>query len=142
MSDRPDYGAFNQQLIDMYRARGGQLEGPFTGRNLLLLTTTGARSGRERTTPLAFTRDGDRLVVIGSMGGAPKHPAWYHNLVAHPAVTVELGAERFAARAVVTEGAERERLFAQMAARMPNFAEYQRHTTRQLPVIVLERAAA
>jgi deazaflavin-dependent oxidoreductase (nitroreductase family) len=75
------------------------------------------------------------------MGGAPRHPAWYHNLVAHPEVTVELGAERFTAHAVVTEGAERERLFAQMAERMPNFAEYQRNTTRQLPVIVLQREA-
>jgi deazaflavin-dependent oxidoreductase (nitroreductase family) len=139
MTERPSNDNFNQQLISRYRATGGQLDGSARARALLLLTTTGARSGRAHTTPVAYTRDGDDLVIIGSMGGAPRHPAWYHNLVAHPEVTVELGATRFAVRAVVTEGAERERLFAQMAAQMPGFAEYQRNTTRQLPVIVLKR---
>jgi deazaflavin-dependent oxidoreductase (nitroreductase family) len=141
MSDRPNYDDFNQQLIAKYREHGGQIDGPFTGRTLLLLTTTGARSGRERTTPVAYTRDGDNLVIIASKGGAPEHPAWYHNLVAHPEVTVELGAERFPARAVVPEGAERDRLFAQMATKMPNFARYQENTARQIPVVVLRRVA-
>ena len=141
MSDRANPGNFNQQLIEQYRATNGQLDGSPRARALLLLTTTGARSGRAHTTPLAYTRDGDRLVIIGSARGEPRHPAWYHNLVAHPEVTVELGAERFTARAVVAEGAERERLFALMVAQMPNFADYQRSTTRQLPVIVLERVA-
>ncbi|HEV2238809.1 MAG TPA: nitroreductase family deazaflavin-dependent oxidoreductase [Ktedonobacterales bacterium] len=142
MSQTSRFNDYNQQLIANYRANGGKLTGPFTGRKLLLLTTTGAKSGREHTAPVAYTHDGDRLVVIASKGGAPTNPAWYHNLAAHPEVTVELGAERFTARAVVSEGAERERLFAQMAEQMPNFAEYQRNTTRQLPVIVLERVAA
>ena len=142
MSDASSFNDYNQQLIENYRANGGQLTGSFTGRTLLLLTTTGAKSGREHTTPLAYTHDGDRLVIMASKGGAPTNPAWYHNLVAHPEVTVELGAERFTARAAVTEGAERDRLFAQMATRMPGFAEYQRNTTRQIPVIVLEREAA
>jgi deazaflavin-dependent oxidoreductase (nitroreductase family) len=143
MSNASGFNDYNRQMIENYRANGGKLTGGgFSDRTLLLLTTTGAKSGREHTTPVAYTRDGDRLVIIASKGGAPTHPAWYHNLVAHPEVTVELGAERFAARAVVAEGTERERLFGQMAARMPGFAEYQRNTTRQIPVIVLEREAA
>jgi deazaflavin-dependent oxidoreductase (nitroreductase family) len=143
MSDTSSFNDYNRQMIDSYRAKGGKLTGgPFNDRTLLLLTTTGAKSGREHTTPVAYTRDGDHLVIIASKGGAPTHPAWYHNLVANPEVTVEVGAERFAARAMVTEGAERDRLFNQMAAKMPGFADYQRNTTRQIPVIVLEREAA
>lgn len=131
---------FNQALIAEFRANGGRvLSGPFAGRDLLLLTTVGARSGQPRIAPLAYTTDGDRLVVIASKAGAPTHPDWYYNLQAQPLVTVEVGAERFSARASITEGAERERLFAQMAAQLPNFAGYQEKTTRQLPVIVLER---
>jgi deazaflavin-dependent oxidoreductase (nitroreductase family) len=88
---------------------------------------------------VAFTRDGDQYVIIASKGGAPTHPAWYHNLVTHPEVTVEVGGETFQARASVAEGAARERLFHQMAAKMPGFAGYQRRTARQIPVIVLTR---
>jgi deazaflavin-dependent oxidoreductase (nitroreductase family) len=133
---------FNQTLIAEFRANGGQiLTGPFAGRSLLLLTTRGARSGQPRTSPLAYLADGERLVVIASKAGAPTNPDWYHNLVANPEVTVELGSERYQARAVVAEGAERERLFAQVAAQMPGFAAYQEKTTRQLPVVVLERLA-
>ena len=139
LSDNRGFNNYNQRVIEEFRANGGVVSG--RGSSLLLLTTTGAKSGQRRTTPLAYTRDGDRLVIIGSAQGKPRHPAWYHNLVAHPEVTVELGAERFTARAVVTEGAERERLFAQVVERMPNFADYQRNTARQLPVIVLERVA-
>ena len=133
-----DWNAFNQNLIAEYRATGGRVTGQFAGAPLLLLTTTGARSGQPRTTPVAYTTDGDRLVVIASKGGAPTHPDWYHNLVAHPAVTVELGTETFPARAIVPEGPERDRLFEQMASQLPGFAEYQRNTTRRIPV-VLER---
>ncbi len=106
---------------------------------MLLLTTTGAKSGTQRTTPVVYTRDGDRIVVIASKGGAPKSPAWYHNLVANPVVTVELPGETFAARAIVQSGAERERLFQAQAAQMPNFADYARKTTRVIPVVALER---
>ena len=138
MSERPP--GFDQDIIDQFRANQGRIvRGPFEGRPLLLLTTTGARSGRPLTKPLGFTRDGERYVVIASKGGAPTHPAWYHNLVAHPQVTVEVGGDRFAARSIVTEGAERERLFAQQAAQIPVFASYQQMTTRQIPVVVLER---
>jgi deazaflavin-dependent oxidoreductase (nitroreductase family) len=142
MSDKPTYSDYNQQLVANYRAHGGQIEGRFTARTLILLTTTGAKSGRAHTTPVAYTRDGDRLVIIASKNGAPENPAWYYNLVAHPEVTVELADERFTARAIIPEGAERDRLYDQMAAKMPNFAEYQRNTPRRIPVVVLERVTA
>lgn len=135
-----EWNEFNRKLIAEFRANGGKVGGQFAGAPLLLLTTTGAKSGKERVAPLAYTRDGDRYVVIASKGGAPTHPDWYHNIVAHPDVTVEVGTERFAARATVPEGAERDRLFDQQAAQMPNFAAYQRNTTRRIPVVVLERA--
>src|SRR5689334_7322720 len=123
-SERPP--GFDQDIIDQFRANGGRiLRGPFAGRTLLLLTTTGARSGRPLTKSLGFTRDGERYVVIASKGGAPTHPAWYHNLVANPTVTVEVLGERFEARASVAQGAERQRLYAQQAAQIPVFARYQ-----------------
>jgi deazaflavin-dependent oxidoreductase (nitroreductase family) len=137
---RPAVSTFNQELIEQFRTNRGVItEAVFAGRELLLLTTTGARSGAIRTHPLAFTRDGDRYVVIASKAGSDRNPDWYHNLVANPEVTVEVGAERFAARAVVVDGAERDRLYDQQAAVLPTFAEYQRRTTRRIPVIVLER---
>jgi len=135
-----DYNEFNRQLIEEFRANGGKVSGVFAGAPLLLLTTTGARSGQPRVAPLAYTTDDNRWVVIASKGGAPTHPDWFYNLRANPEVTVEVGTESFPARATITTGAERQRLFDQMAAQMPNFAEYQRNTVRQLPVIVLERA--
>ncbi|HKG28649.1 MAG TPA: nitroreductase family deazaflavin-dependent oxidoreductase [Thermomicrobiales bacterium] len=134
-----DYNQFNRKLIAEYRANGGKVSGIFAGAPLLLLTTTGAKSGQPRVSPLVYTTDNGRWVVIASKGGAPTHPDWFHNLRANPEVTVEVGTETFPARATVVEGVERKRLFDQMAAKMPNFAEYQRNTTRQLPVIVLER---
>ena len=130
---------FNQDLIAQFRANGGEIrEGIFKGAPILLLTTTGARSGATYTTPLVYTRDGDRLVVLASKGGAPTNPAWYHNLVANPTTTVEVGTEKFEARATVPQGEERDRLFNAQAALMPNFAEYQRRTARRIPVVVLE----
>ena len=130
---------FNQRVISEFRANQGKVGGQFANIHLLLLTTTGAKSGRVLTKPLAYTRDGERLVVIASFAGAPKNPAWYHNLVANPVATVELGSERFRVRATVTAGEERQRLFNRQAAQMPIFAEYQQKTTRQLPVLVLTR---
>ncbi len=93
MSSARDFNQFNQDLIAAFRVNGGKGIGPFVNRPVLLLTTTGAKSGQPRTTPLVYTTDGDRIVVIASKGGAPSHPAWYHNLVAHPEVTVEVGRE-------------------------------------------------
>jgi deazaflavin-dependent oxidoreductase (nitroreductase family) len=132
---------FNRSLIEEFRANDGKVSGPFEGTPLLLLTTTGAKTGRKHTTPVVYLPDGDRVVVFGSKGGAPTHPAWYHNLLANPAVTVELPGERYEARAVVTEGDERDRLFDEQKSRMPGFADYERKTTRTIPVIALERVA-
>ena len=134
-----DQGDFNKQIIEEFRANGGETSGVFKGRPLLLLTTTGAKSGESRTTPLVYTKDGDKVVVIASMGGAPKHPAWYLNLSANPGVTVELGTEKFEASASSAEGAERDRLYAKQAEMMPAFTEYEQKTTRRIPVVVLNR---
>ena len=111
---------FNNRVIEDFRANRGQItSGPFKGGSLLLLTTRGAKTGRERTHPLAYTRDGDNVFVIASKGGAPTNPDWYRNLRANPMVIVELGPERFAANARVTKGAERRRLYDLQASRMP-----------------------
>jgi len=130
---------FNRSVIDEFRANDGKLSGPFEGAPLLLLTTTGAKSGHKHTTPVVYLRDGDRIVVFGSKAGAPTHPAWYHNLVANPTVTVEMPGEEFEARAVVIEGEERDRLFGLQKAAMPGFADYEEKTTRVIPAMALER---
>lgn len=136
MADQKDY---NRKLIEEFRATRGASEDPFAGRPLLLLTTTGARSGQRRTTPMMYVPDGDRLLVIASNAGAPAHPDWYGNLVAHPDVAVEVGAESFDASATVVEGAERQQLWAKIVEQYPFFAEHQAKITRQIPVIALER---
>jgi deazaflavin-dependent oxidoreductase (nitroreductase family) len=130
---------WNKAIIDEFRANGGKVGGRFAGMPLLLLHTTGAKSQQPRINPVAYTMDGDRFVVLASKGGAPTNPDWYYNLAAQPLVTVEIGTEQFQARATVAEEPERTRLFTQMAAQRPNFAEYQRNTTRLIPVIVLTR---
>ncbi len=127
----------NQKIIDEFRANGGKVGGPFEGRTLLLLHTKGARSGQERINPVAYVKDGDRYVVIASKGGAPTNPNWYYNLVANPLVTVEVGKDKFQARASVTKEPERTRLYDKMVDMMPGFAEYRKKTTRQIPVMVL-----
>jgi deazaflavin-dependent oxidoreductase (nitroreductase family) len=137
---RAAFAAMTQALISEHRANKGQItHGPFAGRPVLLLTTTGAHSGEPRLAPLVYTRDGDHYVIIASKGGAPTHPAWYHNLVANPVVTVEADGETFTARARVTEGAERARLWERHATINPSFRDYQARTTRVIPVVVLER---
>ncbi len=131
---------FNQNLIKEFRANDGKaVSGPFVNAPLLLLTTTGAKSGKPFTTPLVYTKDGNRIVIIASKGGFPKHPAWFHNLKAHPMTTLEVGKEKFQAKATITTNPERQRLFDAQAKLMPAFNEYQKATTRQIPVIVLER---
>ncbi|MFF2774165.1 nitroreductase/quinone reductase family protein [Streptomyces sp. NPDC058052] len=137
--------AFNEQVIEEFRADGGLVGGMFEGADLLLLTTRGARSGRPHTTPVVYVRDGARLLVFASNGGAPHHPAWYHNVRAEPRVTVEIGTpegtvDRFEAEAVASEGAERDRLYAEQADRDPAFAAYQAGTERPIPVVALRRA--
>jgi deazaflavin-dependent oxidoreductase (nitroreductase family) len=130
---------WNKAVVEEFRANGGKVGGQFADRPLLLLHTTGAKSGQERVNPLVYSTDGDRLVVVASKGGAPTNPDWYYNLVANPQVTVEVGTEQFQAQATVAEEPERTRLFDQMAAAMPGFADYQRNTPRILPMIVLTR---
>jgi deazaflavin-dependent oxidoreductase (nitroreductase family) len=131
---------WNQQIIDEFHANAGKVGGMFEGQQLVLLTTIGAKSGEPRVSPLVATQDGDRLVIAASYGGADKHPAWYHNLVANPAVTVEVGTEKFEATAtVVADRAERDRLYAGQVAAMPGFADYEPKTDRLIPVVVLER---
>jgi deazaflavin-dependent oxidoreductase (nitroreductase family) len=132
-----DIKEVNNRVIEQFRA-GGEIDGMHRDR-LLLLTTTGAKSGFARTTPMMFDRDGDRVLVLASNAGAPKAPDWYHNLVADPRVTVEIGEEIYHADAVVTEGAERERLWAMITEHFPFFAEHQAKAGRDIPVIALER---
>ncbi|MFE9728389.1 nitroreductase/quinone reductase family protein [Streptomyces sp. NPDC005794] len=132
--------SFNESVIEEFRANEGKVGGPFEGGNLLLLTTTGARSGAERTTPLGYVRHGETLLLVGSNLGGPSHPAWYHNLLAHPVVRVEVGTRTFQALAVPAEGARREELFAHAVREAPGYGDYQAGTTRTLPVVVLERA--
>jgi deazaflavin-dependent oxidoreductase (nitroreductase family) len=135
---------FNSSLIDQIRAGDGRLtDGPFAGRQVLILTTTGAKSGETREAPLVYTRDGDDIVIIASMGGAPSHPAWYHNIVANPRVTIEVGGSRLAADARVAGPDERRRLYDRHAELHPSFAEYEAKTGgRVIPVVVLQRVTA
>jgi|SRR5664280_616882 deazaflavin-dependent oxidoreductase (nitroreductase family) len=129
----------NLGIIQEFRANGGKVGGPFAGRTLLLLHTIGAKSGQARINPVACVTEGDRLVIIASKGGAPSNPDWYYNLRANPLVTVETGNEQFKAQASIAAEPERTRLYDQMVAMMPGFAEYQRKTTRTIPVIILTR---
>ena len=135
----PDMKQFNEGVIKDFRTNGGKVGGQMENIPLLLVTMKGAKSGRMITLPLAYSKDGNRFVVIASFAGAPHNPSWYHNLVAHPDVTIELGSEKFSARASVAQGAERDRLFKQQADQLPIFNEYQKKTTRRIPVIVIDR---
>ncbi|MFD9738974.1 nitroreductase family deazaflavin-dependent oxidoreductase [Umezawaea sp. NPDC059074] len=131
---------WNQKIIDEFHANAGVVGGPFEGKRLVLLTMVGAKSGEPRTTPLVSSRDGERLVIAASYGGADKNPDWYHNVKANPRVTVEVGTEKFEATArEVTDRAERDRLYAGMVSEMAGFADYEKKTDRLIPVIVLER---
>lgn len=131
---------FNRNLIKDLRAHGGKAtSGPFLGRDVLILTTKGARSGQARENPLAFSRDDGRYVVVASKGGAPTNPNWYHNLRTHAIVTVEVLGDKFDARARVIDSEDYERLYQNHARRMPAFNEYRQRTSRKIPVIVLER---
>jgi deazaflavin-dependent oxidoreductase (nitroreductase family) len=136
-----DWHQATLNLIGEIREYGHALNGPFVGRQVLLLTTTGAKSGEERIAPLAYSRDGDDYVIIASKGGAPTHPAWYQNLLANPTATIELNLETIRVNARITEGAERQRLWDGHVAIHPGFAEYPKKTDRVIPVVVLERVA-
>jgi deazaflavin-dependent oxidoreductase (nitroreductase family) len=129
---------FNQSIIDEFRANQGKVGGPFEGAPMLLLTTTGAKSGQARTVPVVYLPDGNRYLVFASKAGAPTNPDWYHNLVANPTVSLEVGSDHFDATAVVLTGAERDRFFAKQAELAPGFQEYQEKTTRVIPVVALQ----
>lgn len=139
---RQDVQEFNRLIIEEFRAHGGRVGGMFEGAPLVLLTTLGARTGKRRTTPAAYARDGERLLVFASNAGGPAHPAWYFNLLADNRVTVEIGTEEgtvhtFAARAEPLRGEERDHQYSLQAARDPGFAAYQAGTDRTIPVIAL-----
>src|SRR3989442_5211782 len=130
-----DMKAFNRKVIDYFRANRGTLTGPLAGRTLMLLTTTGARSGKERIAVLGFGKDGDRYVVIASGNGAPSHPGWYHNLLARPIATVEVGPDKFKVRARTARSEERD----QLKRFVPYIEQQQTLTTREIPIVVLDR---
>jgi deazaflavin-dependent oxidoreductase (nitroreductase family) len=133
---------FNRAIIEEFRANHGKVGGPFEGAPMVLLTTTGAKSGTTRVNPLAaLPGDEDGVLhVFASKAGAPTNPDWYHNVLAHPEVEVEYGDERYAAVATPVMGAERDRLYAEQVTRMPGFADYERKANRVIPVIELRRA--
>ena len=136
MSERDDW---NRKVIEEFRANGGKVGGSFEGFPLLLLHHTGAKTGTERINPLAYQEVGDSVAVFASKGGAPSHPDWYHNLVAHPDVDVEIGTEKRHGHARVAQGEERERIWTAQKERFPNFAEYEKTTDgRTIPVVVVD----
>ena len=132
----------NKAIIEEFRANAGKVGGPFAGKTLLLLHSIGAKTGREHVNPVAYVTDGDCFVIIASKGGSPTNPAWYHNLLAHPHATVEMGVEKFAVVASVASEPERARLYDKMIIMMPVFAEYRLRTSRVIPVIILRRENA
>ncbi len=137
-----DFLEFNKGVIEEFRTNDGVCSGPFEGSPMILVTMTGAKSGRELCSPLVYSTDGDDVVIIASKGGAPEHPNWYYNLVANPAVTVEIGTDKWEATAQLAEGDERKRLYDAQAAQMPQFAEYETkagEAGREIPVFRLVR---
>jgi deazaflavin-dependent oxidoreductase (nitroreductase family) len=139
LEDQPTPDEFNRRIIEEFRANGGKVVGRFAGADMVLLTTTGAKTGKRRTNPLVCFPDGDRVLVIASMAGAPTNPAWYHNLLANPEVTVEIGTETHEATAVPLEGEERDRIFDRVVEAAPGFGAYQAKTSRVIPVVALYR---
>lgn len=129
----------NRPIIETFRSNGGKVGGQFADHNMLLLHTIGAKSHQLRVNPLGYMMDGDAFVIIASKGGAPTNPDWYHNILAHPEVELEVGTERFKAHATIPEREERDRLFANFVKQEPGFGEYQKNTSRLLPVVLLTR---
>ena len=139
MTEIQDLNEWDRKIIEEFRANGGNVSGQFAGVPLLLLTTTGAKSGQQRISPLAYLSEGGHIYVFAGNRGAPTNPGWYHNLVAHPDVTVELGSETFEARAIVVDSAEGDRLGRLQLQNVPSLAELQAKITRKVPVVLLER---
>jgi deazaflavin-dependent oxidoreductase (nitroreductase family) len=128
---------WNDKVIEEFRGNAGKVGGPFEGAPIVLLTTKGRKTGRERTNPLMYQPDDGRILVFASKGGAPEHPDWYTNLLANPDVTVEVGTDRYEARATEVTGEERDRIYSKQASQFPNFAEYQAKTDRTIPVVAI-----
>ena len=139
MSDANGMNDFNRQVIEEFRANGGTVGGQFEGAPMLLLHTTGAKSGLERVNPLMYQQVGDELAIFGSKAGAPTEPDWYRNLVAEPSVIVEVGTETVPMQARTTSGEERDRIWEQQKAIAPGFAEYEKTANREIPVVLLSR---
>jgi deazaflavin-dependent oxidoreductase (nitroreductase family) len=147
MSDQQEWGeeavnatnAWNLNVIEEFRAHEGKVGGNFEGAPVLLLHTTGAKSGKERINPMMYLEQDNRLFVFASKAGADSHPDWYYNLVAHPEVTIELGTETFTATTSSLDKAERDRIYAIQAEHFPGFGEYEKKTTRLIPVVEIER---
>ena len=129
----------NSATIKEFRENGGKVGGMFEGAALLLLKTEGAKTGTTRVNPLMYRSDGDRMFVMASKGGAPTNPDWYYNLVANPDITVEVGTETFPAKATIITGKERDEIYAKHASLYPMFADYEKKTTRKIPVVALTR---
>jgi deazaflavin-dependent oxidoreductase (nitroreductase family) len=136
-----EYDDFNTKIIREFRENAGRVGGPFEGAPLLILHTTGAKSGAVRESPVMYKDLGGSYAVFASKGGAPTNPAWYHNLLAHPEVQAEIGTQTVPLRARVAEPAERERIWVPWKTENPGFAEYERNTSRQIPVVILEPAS-
>ena len=133
------FNEFNQKIMAEFHDKGGNVAGRFEGVDILILTSTGRKSGQTRWNPLAYSMDGDRYIIVGSKGGAPTSPDWYHNLVANGSAVIEVGNDVIPVDATVAAGAERDRLYAQHAERMSQFNDYAKNTTRTIPVVVLAR---
>ncbi len=131
---------WNKQVIEEFHANGGKVGGQFQGANLLLLHTIGAKSHQERINPLAYFKEGDDFVIVASKAGAPTHPDWYYNILAHPEVTLEVGTETFKAHATVAEQPERDQIFENVVKQAPNFGDYQKDNPRVIPIVLLKRA--
>jgi len=132
---------WNTRIIEEFRANGGKVGGQFAGAPLLLLHTTGAKTGQARVNPMMYLADGNDHVVFASKAGAPTNPDWYHNLVANPRASIEVGDQTFNVVARVAEGETRERLWSRQKELYPGFADYEAKTTRQIPVVILETEA-
>jgi deazaflavin-dependent oxidoreductase (nitroreductase family) len=137
---RPSSG--QERVVTEFRARGGKVGGYHADMQLLLLTTTGARTGQRRAVPLTYVPDGDRYIVTAGNGGSDRHPAWFHNLGANPDVTIEVGTQAFGAVAIVADASERQALYDQFAAAYPLLADFQAQTTRPIPIVILTRSQA
>jgi deazaflavin-dependent oxidoreductase (nitroreductase family) len=136
-----DFNEWNKKVIEEFRANAGKVGGNFEGSSLLLLHTTGAKSGLPRINPVMYLADGDRYVIVASKAGASTHPDWYRNLVANPEISVEVGTEEFPVLATVTSEPERTQLYEKVEAMAPGFTEYKINTTRVIPVITLTRSS-